>query len=75
MKMHDKYTDTFNLCFNGIVKELEIPINEASREKCSYSVFFRSVFSRIRTEYGEIAVSFRIQSECGKIQTRETPNM
>ena len=24
------------------------------REKCPYSEFFRSVFSRIRTEYGEI---------------------
>ena len=73
--MHNKCTDTFNLCFNGVVKELEIAINETLREKCPYSVFFRSAFSRIRTEYGEIAVSFCIQSECGKIQTRETPNM
>ena len=32
--------------------------------------FFWSVFSRIRTEYGEIhEVSLRIQSECGKIRT------
>ena len=35
------------------------------REKCMYSEFFWSVFSRIRTEY---------QSECGKILTRKTPN-
>ena len=33
---------------------------------------FWSVFSRIRTEY---AVSLRIQSECGKIQTIKTPNI
>ena len=44
--------------------------------------FFRSVFSRIRTEYGEILQSFfwsvfshirtlRIQSECGKIRNRK----
>ena len=38
MKMHNKYTDTFKLYFNGIVKELEIPINEAL---CPYSVFFQ----------------------------------
>ena len=31
---------------------------------------FCSVFSRIRTEYGSIEVSLRIQSECGKIRTR-----
>ena len=31
-----------------------------------------SVFSRIWTEYEEI--SLRIQSECGRIQTRKTPN-
>ena len=33
--------------------------------------FFWSVFSRTRTEYGEILRSLRIQSECGKIQTRK----
>ena len=33
--------------------------------------FFSSVFSRIRTEYKEILVSLRIQSECRKIQTRK----
>ena len=39
--------------------------------------FFWSVFSRIRTEYGEIqsisrhSASFRIQPECGKIWTRK----
>ena len=33
--------------------------------------FFLSVFSRIWTECG---VSLRIQSKCGKIQTKTTPN-
>ena len=42
--------------------------------KCRHSEFFWSVFSRIRTEYGEISVSHRIQSECGKIRTRKTLN-
>ena len=44
------------------------------REKCPYSEFFWSVFSRIRTEYGEILRTLSIQSECGKIRTRKTPN-
>ena len=33
--------------------------------------FFWSVFSHIRTEYGDASVSLRIQSECGKMQTRK----
>ena len=44
------------------------------REKCPYLELFWSVFSRIRTEYREIPVYLRIQSECGKIRTRITPN-
>ena len=47
-------------------------------EKCPYSELFWSAFSRIRTEYGKIhskyGVSLRIQSECGKMRTRITPN-
>ena len=38
------------------------------REKCPYSEFFWSLFSRIWTEYGEI------KSKCGKIRTRKAPN-
>ena len=38
---------------------------------CPYTEFFLSVFSRIRTEY---RVSLRIQSKCGKIWTRKSPN-
>ena len=41
---------------------------------CPYSELFWSVFSRNQTEYGEIRVSLRIQSECGKMRTRITPN-
>ena len=47
---------------------------------CPYSELFWSAYSRIRTEYGEIQniEVFRrigsIQSECGKIRTRITPN-
>ena len=41
------------------------------REKCPYSEFFCTLFSLIRTEYGEIG---DIQSECGKMRTRKTPN-
>ena len=33
--------------------------------------FFWSVFSRIRTEYGQTRSSLRIQSEYGKIRTRK----
>ena len=45
------------------------------REKRPYSKFFQSAFSRICTEYGEIFISVRVQFECGKMQTRKTPNM
>ena len=44
------------------------------RETCPYSELFWSVFSQICTEYKEIRRSLRIQSECGKIRTRTTPN-
>ena len=40
----------------------------ALREKCPSTGFFWTLFSRIRAEYG---VSFRIQSEYGKIRTRK----
>ena len=41
-----------------------------SVKKCSYSHLFWSVFSRIRTEYGQSI--FSIQSECGEIRIRIT---
>ena len=43
-------------------------------EKCLSSEFFLSVFSRIRTECSDLLHKYRIQSECGKIRTRKTPN-
>ena len=46
----------------------------ALRKKFPYSQFFWSIFSRIWTEY-EYFVILRIQSECGKIWTKKTPNM
>ena len=45
--------------------------NASLRKKCRYSELFWSAFSQIWTECGEI---FRIQSKCGKMRTRITPN-
>ena len=44
-------------------------------EKCPYSEFFWSVFSRIQTESERYGVSLHIQSEYGEIWTRKTPNI
>ena len=44
------------------------------REKCPYSELFWRAFSRIRTEYGQILRISHIQSECGKLRIRITPN-
>lgn len=38
------------------------------REKCLYLDFSWFIFSRIRTEYGEILRMLRIEPECGKIR-------
>ena len=45
-------------------------------EKCSYLGLFWSAFSSIRTEFSylKIRISLHIQSECGKMRTRITPN-
>ena len=48
--------------------------HDTLREKCPYSQFFYSVFSRIRTEYEIYSANLRIQSEYWKIRTRKTPN-
>ena len=47
------------------------------RKKCPYSELFCSAFSRIglNTERYWTEYWTRIQSKCGKIQTRITPNM
>ena len=57
--------NTFSFCAG---KFLSIMCACTLREKHPYSEFFWSVFSRIRTEYGEIR---SIQSKCGKIRTRK----
>ena len=44
------------------------------QEKCSYSELFWSVFSAFGLNTERYSVSLRIQSECGKIGTRITPN-
>ena len=62
--------NTFLRC-EDLRVSLDLNMNESLRKKCPYSEFFWSVFSRIQTEYGEIQI---IQSECGKIWTRKTPN-
>ena len=50
------------------------PITLTLRKKLPCPDIFWSVLSRIWTDYGEIGVSIRIQSECGKIRTRKAPN-
>ena len=42
----------------------------AQHKKCPYSEFFWSIYSHIWSEYSVLS----IQSECGKIRTRKTPN-
>ena len=42
------------------------------REKCPYSKLIWYVFHRFQIEYGEIRSI--LQSECGRIRTRITPN-
>ena len=45
------------------------------RKKCSYLELFWPAFSRIRTEYSvHMRIELIIQSECGEMQDRITPN-
>ena len=55
----------------SLKKFVNLKRRNALREKCPYSELFWSLFSGIRTEYGEI---LHIQSKCGKMRTRITPN-
>ena len=60
---------------NGVViLDWKLYSNTTLRKKCPYSKLFWSTFSRIRTEYGEIRSISTIQSKCGKMRTRITPN-
>ena len=62
---------TFHCPFDQKLKRRNLTTTYSLRKKCPYSELFRSVFSTIQTEYGEIR---SIQSECGKIRIRVTPN-
>ena len=59
------YITSFNVFYN---------IFTTLRKKCLYLELFWFVFSRIWTETERYSASLRIQSQCGKIQTRITPN-
>ena len=59
------YITSFNVFYN---------IFTTLRKNCPYLELFCFVFSRIWTETERYSASLRIQSECGKIQTRITPN-
>ena len=48
----------------------DFPNNPHCVKSVQIRSYFWSVFSRIRTEYGEYSVSLHIQSECGKIRTK-----
>ena len=54
-------------------KVIRIPGENTLCLHCAKSVqirsYFWSVFSRIRTEYGEVQSIYRIQSECGELRT------
>ena len=61
----DRSTGKANLlCKLKLKSKLKLTL----REKCPYSEFFWSLFSRIWAEYGEIRRIY----ECGKIRTRKT---
>ena len=70
------YNSVFEI--NYCVEEILLAISgtfsyqsNSLRKKCLHSELFQSAFSGIRIENGEI---LRIQSECGKMQTRITPS-
>ena len=44
-------------------------------KKCLYSELFWSTFSAFGLNTDRYGVSLRIQSECGKMRTKITPNM
>ena len=52
-----------------------IYINISLRKKCPYSGYFVPHFSAFGLNTERYGVSLHIQSECGKMRTRITPNM
>ena len=65
-------TDSF-LLLKSTILESRVQY-DSLRKKCPYSELFWSLFSRIRTNTERYGVYLRIQSKCGKIRTRITPN-
>ena len=59
---------SYNLRRNNTFKRRQVHTVYHCVKSVQIRSFLWSVFSRIRTEYGEI---LRIQSECGKIRTRK----
>ena len=60
--------------FKYIITEIIFWNNTTHCEKCPKSDFFRFVFFRIRTEYGEVRSISKYSVGMGKIRTRVTPN-
>ena len=54
---------------------LAIDFSSFPGEKCPYSEFFGPYFLTLGLNMDRYEVPFSIQSECGKIWTRKTPNM
>ena len=48
--------------------------NLSQREKCPYSEFSGPYFPAFGLNFERYVVSLGIHSECGKVQTRKTPN-
>ena len=76
-----KFVISLESTWNGVLFQ-----RYSLHKKCPYLEFHWSIFSCIRTENGVFKVNYkvnakiykvnlRIQSKCGKMQTRETPNM
>ena len=53
---------------------MEALAKNALDEMCPYSDFSGPYFLAFRLNTGRYRVSLRIQSKCGKIRTRKTPN-
>ena len=66
------YSQELQVDYSDIVFGLLLLVCSYSlHENCPYSEFFWSVFFHIWTEDGKI---WSIQSKCGKMRTRKTPN-
>ena len=71
-------TDKVAVSLTLLILRLEILAVISEKYHCMKSAcirtFFWSVFSRTRLNMERYSASLHIQSECGKIRTRKTPN-